>query len=49
MRHPALRELWTLWFDVPLRTESGDVIYVFDDYELDTQRYELRQGRPLRA
>jgi predicted ATPase/class 3 adenylate cyclase/DNA-binding winged helix-turn-helix (wHTH) protein len=44
MWHPVRREVRTLWSDISiLRPEELDVIYVFADYELDTQRYELRQ------
>src|SRR5215475_14368500 len=39
------------WYerDETEKTESGGVLYAFDGYQLDTQRYELRHGGALCA
>ena len=39
------------WYerDETEKTESGGVLYAFDDYQLDTQCYELRHGGALCA
>src|SRR2546428_13283952 len=39
------------WYerDETEKTENGGVLYAFDGYQLDTQRYELRHGGALCA